>query len=103
MDIKRLPTGVPVLLLRVFPLLLGSGGRGGGGGEHMGIGADGSRHQTNGLMACTGGFLELVQAAQVREVRLGAAAVYQLVKNYFHTLAGTDTGAYLLNTSLGNE
>ena len=43
MCIKHLPTRVPVLLLRVFTLLLGSSGRAGGRGEHVGMRADASR------------------------------------------------------------
>ena len=43
MWIKHLPTGVPVLLLRVFTVLLGSSGRAGGTGEHVGMRADASR------------------------------------------------------------
>lgn len=103
MYIKHLSTGVPVLLLRVLTLLLESGGRAGGRGEHVGIRADASRYQKDGLTAHTGGFLELVQTPQLRQVRLGAAAVYLLVKIYFHALPGPDTGASLLITSLGDE
>ena len=103
MYIRHLSTGVPVLLLRVFTLLLGSRGGAGGGGEHIGIRAHASRHQKDGLTAHTGGFLKLVQAPQPRQVRLGTAVVYLLVKNYFHALPHTDTGASLLITSLGDE
>lgn len=103
MYIKHLSTGVPVPLLRVFTLLLGSSGRAGGGGEHVGIRAHASRYQKDGLTAHTGGFLKLVQAPQLRQVRLRTAAVCLLVKNYSHALPRTDTGASLLITSLGDE
>ena len=53
-DITHLPTGVPVLLPRVFSLCWGL----------MGTGADASRHQGGGQMALTGGFLGLAQPAR---------------------------------------
>lgn len=101
MYIKHLSTGVPVLKSAHSPA--GVWWWGWRKREHVGIRADASRYQKDGLTAHTGGLLELVQTPQLRQVRLGAAAVYLLVKIYFHALPGPDTGASLLITSLGDE
>lgn len=80
-DLTPLPTGVSVLLLRVFSLL-GSGGR--GRGEYMGMGADAA------------GTREVVRwhSWEASWDSFGTA-LYRLVKKYFHILPGTDTGAHL--------